>query len=266
MPSSGQGAVSGATAAANTKVKGLLVELCELDDVSTAPMVLAPHLTSLLESNVTLSAVELVDELLEADLLPDSEAAQGRTSIAAAADFVLTYLEEFTELSAAMSSAHQRLLRTIVEAASSTKIARLDAVMCKHRHQLDSSFVVFLHDERKRLEGLPAAPETAPLLTLIQSIEVRVRSEIEAMTAEDARAVSGLLEHRTPKTQLEAARQIMAGRSQFEARRFIMFLDGIAAEVRSKKPPGSADLLVLCEMLLGSSGVLLGPGLVDGDL
>jgi hypothetical protein len=140
-------------------VKGLLVNLIELEDVSTASQVLAPNLQLLFSSNVTLAASELEEELASAGMLPLPE---GPASIAAALDFVLSFLEEVAEQFGAMQERHQLLLKEVLMAAQQQHLpssntnaeADLDRVLVRNRYQLDSSFLLFLRSERCRLEAL----------------------------------------------------------------------------------------------------------------
>jgi len=244
---------------ASPRVKDLLTALCELDDVDAAPALLAPHLATLLASNVTAAAEELIYELTEGDpLLPSAEVAEAHSSIRSVADYVMTFIEEIATRAAAMSCAHQSLLQVIVE--SSTTPHRLDAIIAEHRHNMSGSFLAFLNGERKRLEALPAT-EASPLAVLLRSIEERVRYEVEVMTDEDVRAVAGLLESSRGSRGAEfeaAAKELMDGRNSFEARRLVAFLHALAAEVQNGSGKlGSSDLSALLDALFGPSGVLL---------
>ena len=224
---------------ANSLAKGLIIELCELEDVNAAPSVLAPHVGPLLDSDMARVQRELVTELTDAGLMTE----EGQGSIDAAVDYVVYFLEEFTAMATTMVQRHQLLLKRIVEAAKDNP-SSLDAVMSESRHEFDSTFLLFLRDEVLRLEQ---TQESNTLVALLRLVQARVRSEIEAMTDVDTGDFASLMEKGAvggAEAQKQGLRELVANRSAFEARRFIGFVDALSREAPGEEGTGEVASLV----------------------
>ena len=190
-----------------------------------APSVLAPHISALLSSNVSAAAIELQGELAAANLLSD----EGQASIEGATDYIISFLEEFTSQSFALLSAHQNLLRTIVEGAKDGNLSPtdFDTLMFQSRPRLDSGFLCHLRDERTRMENLG----DGTLAAFLVSIEQRVREELESMSREDADAFAALLNE---GNQALAVTKFVAAKDDDGLRRFWGWCQVLAGEQESK--------------------------------
>lgn len=90
-------------------IQGLLIRLCELDEVERAPQILMPHIASIMKANVTKEVENLELSLAQAALLDDD----GVASLYAAADYIICFVEEIALQANQMNRDHQGLLRVI---------------------------------------------------------------------------------------------------------------------------------------------------------
>lgn len=189
------------------------------------------------------AGLELSKELLDSELMePDDMPA-----LMSAVDYVLTFLEEFTSQSAALTARHQRVLRSIVETAKKGVDKDLDSAIADCRSEIDSSFLLYLRDEAQRLEAIPGQ---ASLSQLIRSIEGRAVEEIVRSTAEDADLISQLLlegqkglEHQT-----DAAKDMIRRKDPYGRQRFKFFVESLSEDLK-KSETGNPELLSLVEVL-----------------
>ena len=159
-------------------VKEILVNMVELDDPADAPSLLAPHLSTLVKSNVMRIGEDLCCELKASGILTkDSE----EESITAAAEYITSFVEEVVVQLDAISRRHSDLLREIVETAKENPTG-LDELLWRARPKLDASFILHLRGE---LKNVRSGVEDTVLSELLASIEMRILEEIEAMTSED---------------------------------------------------------------------------------
>ena len=176
------------------KVQDILVELIELDDPSTAHSVVAPHVSLLLRCDVLRAADELEAALEASGELPKPE---GPRAIAAATDFVVSWLEEFTAQTVSSAKNWGTLLKDLIRAAQSqdgggggaNEMEYFDEFLVENTHRLSNGFLVFLADEIRRLRS--EAPGAAGggsdhALALLLLVEERVRLHLHALTEQDA--------------------------------------------------------------------------------